>query len=424
MAYDINPTAEPIERSLLWRHRGKCLGVAILVFAVLVAGIWQWRKARASLSFQGASVPAEEEISEPLAPVYAPDPIEEQAQDNAERWPILPPPPDPSMDLIKSRGCVADGLLNGYGGDERSSVALINRSECYYLHRALETWLEPPDFETAYEIHESITKPNTVYGMFLAEAIDTKADYEYPAEDRDFDFKKMCRKGSQNFWGEHTCKPSLESAEYRKYLDYITERAMDLGVQVFLFGQVFYQDSSDMSQSRMPEVIASMRAYAEYRGMKIFIGAQTNDIKDEQYLRQFDFIEGGVGIDSEGNIENGPCFSRWWKEPGDWCWALLWHEEYASKAKNVLVHLDWSGKVGDDMSRFVRMSSTERENTLTRLHQYFTNKKIGFLMPMMARLHRDNGGCYGGDKHFYSSSRKYSCKDEESINRLLREKRP
>ena len=169
----------------------------------------------------------------------------------------------------------------------------------------------------------------------------------------------------------------------------------------------------------MPEVIAEMREYAEFRGMKIFIGAQTNDIQDERYLRMFDFIEGGVGINQDGWVEEGSCFSRWWKQPGDWCWALLWHPEYASKANNVLVHLDWSGKIGDDMSRFVRMGKNEREETLGRLHQYFGDKRIGFLMPVMARLHRDNGGCYGGDKHFYSASRKYSCQDEDAINRIL-----
>ncbi len=258
--------------------------------------------------------------------------------------------------------------------------------------------------------------------MFLAEALDTKANYEYPTEKRDFDFKKMCRNGSKNFWGEHTCKPTLESAEYRKYLEYITERAMDLGVQVFLFGQVFYQDASDLNRTRMPEVIASMREYADFRGMKIFIGAQTNDIQDENYLRQFDFIEGGVGIDTDGQIENGPCLSRWWKKQGDWCWALLWHSKYVSKSNNVLIHLDWSGNIGDDMGRFVRMERPAREETLARLHQYFLEKKIGFLVPMMARLHRDNDGCYGGDKHFYSASRKYSCDDEDAINQIFLKK--
>ena len=412
-------TFERAERALFIRRWMKRAGLVLLI----LGGIGWFLYARVMMrSTQAPAAPVLTVEREPLPVVYTPEPVEQRAEENESRWPVLPPPPDPKMDLIKSRGCVTDGLLNGFGGDDRSSVAMINRSQCYYLHRALETWLEPPDFETAYRIHQEITKPNTVYGMFLAEAIDVKANYDYPAENRQFDFGKMCRKGSKNFWGEHTCKPTLESAEYRKYLEYITERAMDLGIQVFLFGQVFYQDASDLNRTRMPEVIASMREYAEFRGMKIVIGAQTNDIKDEDYLRQFDFIEGGVGIDAEGNIENGSCLSRWWKKPGDWCWALLWHPEYVSKANNVLVHLDWSGKIGDDMGHFVRMDQATRVSTLTRLYQYFTEKRIGFMMPMMARLHRDNGGCYGGDKHFYSASRKYSCGDEDAINAILQGK--
>lgn len=412
-------TFEKVERALFIRRWMKRAGLVVLI----LGGIGLFLYARVVIrSTQTPVAPVLTVEREPLPVVYTPEPVAERAEENESRWPVLPPPPDPKMDLIKSRGCVTDGLLNGFGGDDRSSVAMINRSQCYYLHRALETWLEPPDFETAYRIHREITKPNTVYGMFLAEAIDVKANYDYPSENRQFDFRKMCRKGSKNFWGEHTCKPTLESAEYRKYLEYITERAMDLGIQVFLFGQVFYQDASDPNRTRMPEVIASMREYAEFRGMKIVIGAQTNDIKDEDYLRQFDFIEGGVGIDTEGNIEDGSCFSRWWKKPGDWCWALLWHPEYASKANHVLVHLDWSGKVGDDMSRFVRMDKEARSETLNRLYRFFQEKKIGFLMPMMARLHRDNEGCYGVDKHFYSASRKYSCGDEDAINDIFLKK--
>ena len=412
-------TFEKVERALFIRRWMKRAGLVVLI----LGGIGLFLYARVVMrSTQTPAAPVLTVEREPLPVVYTPEPVEQRAEENESRWPVLPPPPDPKMDLIKSRGCVTDGLLNGFGGDDRSSVAMINRSQCYYLHRALETWLEPPDFETAYRIHREITKPNTVYGMFLAEAIDVKANYDYPAENRQFDFRKMCRKGSKNFWGEHTCKPTLESAEYRKYLEYITERAMDLGIQVFLFGQVFYQDASDLNRTRMPEVIASMREYAEFRGMKIVIGAQTNDIKDEDYLRQFDFIEGGVGIDTEGNVEDGSCFSRWWKKPGDWCWALLWHPEYASKANHVLVHLDWSGKVGDDMSRFVRMDKETRSETLNRLYRFFQEKKIGFLMPMMARLHRDNEGCYGVDKHFYSASRKYSCGDEDAISDIFLKK--
>lgn len=333
--------------------------------------------------------------------------------------PILPPPPPPSMDRMKKQGCVADGFLSGYGGDINSSIALVNRSRCYYLHRALETWLKPPDFKLARKIINKVTKPNTVYGLFIAEAINTKANYSYPAEDRDFDFGEMCAPGSKNYWGEHTCRPSLVREEYRKYVHYISEQAMDLGIQSFLFGQVFYQDGNDNPEKIMSEVIRDMREYADFRGMKILIGAQTNDIADENYLRVFDYIEGGVGLRDDGSVENGPCFSRWWKRPGDWCWALLWHSDFASKANNVFIHLDWSGKLGDDMSVFTRMEKDKREETLRDLHRHFISRNVGFLMPMLATLHRDNGGCKGPKKRFYSASRKYSCADEDVINEIL-----
>lgn len=337
--------------------------------------------------------------------------------------PLLPPPPPPSMERMKQQGCVADGFLSGYGGDVNSSIALINRSQCYYLHRALETWLKPPDFKLARKIHSQVTKPNTVYGMFIAEAIKTKADYYYPVEGRDFDFGAMCRPGSKNYWGEHTCKPSLEREEYRKYVQYIAEQAMDMGIQSFLFGQVFYQDAADLSQTRMPEVIRGMREYADFRGMKIFIGAQTNDITDEKYLRLFDYVEGGVGLRRDGSIEDGPCFSRWWQKPGDWCWALLWHPDFSRRANNVFVHFDWSGKLGDDMSVFTRMDQEERETTLRRMHRYFAARNTGFLMPMLATLYEENGGCRGPKKRFYSASKKYSCADEGTINEILSGKR-
>ena len=363
-------------------------------------------------------------VSEERIPLQAwlePDPDfgKNMPQYEVDEWPTIPIPPAPDMARMKQQGCVADGFLSGYGGDINSSIALINRSQCYYLHRALETWLAPPDFKLARKIQSKVTKPNTLYGMFIAEAIDTKSDYRYPAEDRDFDFGDMCRPGSKNYWGEHTCKPSLDRKEYRKYVRYITEQAMDMGIQSFLFGQVFYQDTTDFERSIIQEVISEMREYADFRGMEIVIGAQTNDIVDERYLRLFDYIEGGVGLQHDGSIESGACFSRWWKQPGDWCWALLWHDRYAKKANNVFLHLDWSGKIGDDMDVFTKMTKEGRDAALKRLYAYFTARDFGFLMPMLATLHKDDVGCRGPKKRFYSASRKYTCQDEDTINAIL-----
>ncbi len=402
----------------------------VLLLALASAGLFGvnlWDEYQSQKALQVSAVQLEkiEENTHALREWVDEDPRAEWEKEvgplkNLDGEEILPPPPPVNMDLVKRQGCIADGFLSGYGGDINSSIALINRSQCYYLHRALETWLKPPDFELAREIKAEVTKPNTVYGMFIAEAITTNEKYNNPEKGRDFDFDEMCRKGSKNDWGEHTCKPSLKSEEYREYVDYITRRAMDMGVQVFMFGQVFYQDNPDPDETKMPEMIAKMRAAAKERNMEIVIGAQTNDIDDKEYLQLFDFIEGGVGLHTDGSVEEGPCFSRWYQNPGDWCWALLWHDRFKSKAKNVLVHFDWSGKIGDDMSIFTRMEKSERTQTLVNLQKYFKQEEVGFLMPVLATLHQENGGCHGKKKKFYSASRKYTCDDEEVINELLK----
>lgn len=395
-------------------------GVSLLLIGF---GVWSWLHWDKETATLVEEVPAEQPLSEwvtsdPVIETGIDGGIEEGDQAFVE-LPPLPPPPAPDIERMKYEGCVADGFLSGYGDDINSSIALVKRSKCYSLHRALETWRAAPDFKRAREIQAEVGRSDIVYGMFIAEAIATNEHYYYPAEDREFDFKKMCRAGSKNDWGEHTCKPSFERKEYRKYLRYITERAMDMGIQNFLFGQIFYQERSDLGQAIIPDIIREMRDYASFRGMEIVIGAQTNDITDPTYLGYFDYIEGGVGLDADGTVENGPCFSRWWQKPGDWCWALLWHPDFKNKASNVMVHFDWSGKIGDDMSVFTRMTKEEREATLRALHRRFKNENVGFLLPLMATLHRENHGCYGPKKRYYSAHRKYTCQDEEVIDAIL-----
>ena len=320
-----------------------------------------------------------------------------------------------SLPRMKTRGCVADGILSGYGDDTNEAVALINRSECEYLHRSLETWAHPPDFEKAREIMKKIDRPGIIYGMFIAEAIDKKAKVFFPEKNRYFKFSEMCRKGSENAWGEHTCKPSLSREEYRDYVTYISERAMDLGIQSFLFGQIHYQESGAGKDPAIPKVLKDMRKYAQDKGIQIVIGAQTNSITDEDYLDLFDYIEGGVGINDRGEVENGPCLST----KGS-CWALLWHPTFSEKAKNVFLHLDWSGLKYDDMSKFARMDKKTREKTLRSLYQKFVSDDMGFMMPYLAVINKQNGGCYGPKKRFYSPNNKYSCGDEDVITRVFK----
>ena len=40
-------------------------------------------------------------------------------------------------------------------------------------------------------------------------------------------------------------------------------------------------------------------------------------------------------------------------------------------------------------------------------------------MPYFGVLNKDNGGCFGPKKGFYSPSDAYSCKDESAIGKIL-----
>jgi hypothetical protein len=338
--------------------------------------------------------------------------IEKKLAIEPAEWKFNPQPF--TMKELKTRGCVADGILSGYGGNINNATELINRSPCVYLHRALETWAAAPDFEKAREVMQKINKKHIVYGMFIAEAIDRRAEFYFPEEDRNFKFSDMCRGGTDNRWGEHTCIPSLNKQEYRDYLKVETRQAMDLGIQDFMFGQIYLQDPEDRNKSEIYDVLKDMRKYASSKHMQIVIGAQTNNMTNQKYLDAFDYIEGGVGINSEGNIEDGPCLST--KES---CWALLWNSQYSSRAKNVFLHLDWSGLYYDDMSIFARMDQKTRINTLKNLYSYFTSRNMGFMMPYLATINKDNGGCWGPKKRFYSPDNKYNCQDENFISDIF-----
>lgn len=334
--------------------------------------------------------------------------------------PVLPQPvpPPPNMDRMKREGCVTDGLLSGYG-DEKHNITMINRLPCYYLHRSIETWLDAPNWEKINKIKSGITRGPVIYNMFIAEAIHTQEKYRDTVKDKKFNFKKMCKSGSNDRWGPRSCVPTLQKASYRRYVTQIMKEAIDNDIQSFLFGQVYMQDARTLKNSHLPEIIAEVRTYAAARGMSIVIGAQTNNITDSGYLQMFDFIEGGVGVNSDGFIEQNACFSRWYKNPGDWCWALLWHDDYRSIARNVFVHLDWSGRHGDDMATFVSMDSVTRAATLRRLYNFFINDNIGFMLPVMTALPAEHDGCYGNRPRYYSADNRYKCQDEDVIASIL-----
>jgi hypothetical protein len=397
---------KPQEKPSIWK-RQVSFKLAVFVMLFLSAGVLWFLFENSRIIFETSNYPVE--IFKRIEKKLLSEALEE------EEWHFSPGPI--SMEQIKKNGCVADGFLSGYGEATNDIADMLNRSKCVYLHRALETWLRPPDFEKAVKIMKKVDKRPLVYGMFLAEAISTHRDYVDPNWDHNFKFEKMCRNGTEDRWETNSCVPSINQPEYRKYLKSITHRAMDAGIQSFMFGQIKLQDENpNFENTKVKLVLDDMRAYAKEKNMQIIIGAQTNDIIDEKYLRLFDYIEGGVGIDANGTIENQPCSSKFSS-----CWALLWDKKYSTKANNVLLHLDWSGFSWDDMGIFAKMPQKKRITTLYALYHKFTSQDMGFMMPFLAVLNRENGGCSGPTKNFYTPSRKYNCNDEVGINQMMPE---
>jgi len=395
---------KPQEKPSIWK-RPVSFGLAIFVMLVLSMGVLVLVHKNNKIVFEQSNYSdGHRKHKIAVAPEVTPE---------KEEWHFVPGPI--SMDQVRKNGCIADGFLSGYGDKTGEIADMFDRSKCVYLHRALETWLRPPDFKKANEIMQKVEKRPVVYGMFLAEAISTRRDYEDPAWDHEFKFKKMCRNGNYNQWEKNSCTPSINQPEYRRYLKSITHRAMDLGIQSFMFGQIKLQDENPTFEgTEIKKVLEDMRNYAKKKNMQIIIGAQTNDIVDEKYLRLFDYIEGGVGISSNGTVEDQPCSSKFSS-----CWGLLWDKRYSAKANNVLLHLDWSGLTWDDMGVFARMDQDTRIKTLDSLYKKFTKQNMGFLMPFLAVLNRENEGCYGPNKHFYTPSKKYRCDDEDKINKMM-----
>ena len=328
---------------------------------------------------------------------------------------------------MKEKGCVYDGLLTPrYNAYFAGSVKMLKNTECRYIHRAIETWNTPPDFreiQRRINVIKNQTGKDFIYGMFLAESIDPTKAYYDPIGRRTYYYSRMCAPGTYGAWGKDTCKPSLAQKEYRQYLSAVAKRAIDLGIEDFTFGQIYYQDYGWKKDSALIRgVIADIKRYGKSKGKEISVGAQTNTIDNEEYLRSFDYITGGVGQNTKGKIERGnSCWSYYYNRDG-YCWALLWHDTYKSKANNIFVYLDWNNSSTDDIHRFTRMNREARAKFLGSAYDFFLWNDIGFLMPLGVVLGNVSSGCHGPTTEFYSASNLYSCKDENAINEVLRGK--
>ncbi len=305
------------------------------------------------------------------------------------------------MDAIRKYPCMFDSILFPNVEDKDGYYSMLARSKCVYLPRVVETWSNPPIWQTItanMDLIKSKTDGKSyVYGMFIAESIDTTANY-FDDTGRKFDFAAMCRPGSQNHWGTNTCIPTTNSEEYMRYLRYIITKAMDVGIQDFMFGQTGHQDTS----RKLPAFVAEMRQLAAQKGVAVVFGQQPNDLSDETYLKSFDYINGSTcpeGVSAhEYCIQNTDIVKN------------------KSKANLVLAELDWSS-VSDDIHLFAKMNSNDRKSWLTAKINNLSSLGVAFNRPFRIPLNGGaDGACHGSNQYVYSPDNKYGCKDEDFLN--------
>lgn len=353
------------------------------------------------------------------------------------------------IESAKTNGCLLSGLLDGAGDDHNVQahlddefIPMLGRSRCLFLNRSVETWAKPPNFakiRANIQRIKTATGKNYIYEIMLAEAIPAAYKSEFGPDYSQFDFSAMCADQQPVDYGRpQNCIPSVDNPEYRRYLEYITQQAIDSGIQSFLFGQVYFQDPNWSSQPLISQVIQPIRDYAAGKNVSIIIGGQTNHITNPVYLQNFDYIQGGIFFDDSGTINfdsqcknnttPNPNGNPWWD-----CAAHLWHDTYRNSAKNVLITLDHESTLDDDIHRFARLSKSERTALLSQLYSYMKSKNAGFVMPFLVNLSSNLRGdeCYGLYPWIYSAAnsggsergnlnpRAYSCQDEDAMNQLL-----
>ena len=336
--------------------------------------------------------------------------------------------PAKQVELLKTKSCMFDGLIvepvSGATSDDfNSNIEVLSRSNCEFLPRAIETWEAPPNFkliEKNLNIVRKRTNKNYVYGMFISEAIATKKIYKDDFG-KAFDFEAMCVPGTQDHWRTASCIPNVAHAEYQRYIFYIVEKAMVLGVRDFTFGQLGHVDPRRV----MPSVIDRIRNIAERLGAVITIGGQPNGIMREDYLRKFDYVITPSYIDDVTpaqvrSNEYGQC------KAGTNCQAIYFHPSLVGISNAVIAEVDWFGR-DDDAHRLGKKTKEERHRYIYELSQALKEKGVGFILPFRIWYNYGAlGGCFGQNTYLYSASNEYKngCGDEDAWNAILAGRAP
>lgn len=320
---------------------------------------------------------------------------------------------DHQVQVLKSRGCMFDGLLYPASADFEDSVQMLKRSNCVYLQRVIETWADPPNFseiEAKLKRVSMMTGKSYIFGMFIAEALSTNAIYLDDRGQR-FDFASMCEPGTLNQWGANTCVPNSENPEYRKYIKFIVTKAFRLGVRDLVFGQLGHLDR----RQKIGPLLSEIRGLAAAQGLSIAIGGQPNGIMPAAYLRQFDYVITPAYVDVDTSEK---CIK------GTACQAIYFHPDLINLAHHVITEIDWSS-LDDDIHRLGRKSPEDRRRAIYDIWTSMRARGAGFVLPF--RILYDGGAagaCEGINNWVYSASQSFACQDESYWNAILLGKNP
>ena len=320
---------------------------------------------------------------------------------------------------MKAHGCTWQQLVGDFSGqiDHGDAVSMLGRSNCVYLNRSLETWAHPLDANRLAQSQSDIqniktaTGKNYIFGMFVAESVQSSGLIFDPDENRYLDFSKMC---SPYLSGPASgqCYPNVDLPDYRSYVRYMTRHAMDLGVQDFIFGSVDQQDTLNFqSGSTFMQIFDEIRAYAKATGKEVTIGAQFNHGPNNSTLginmNYWDYEFAAVWPSADGGLDNEP--GNTWYE---------WNKPEVTSQTDVLVNLDWWGP-NDMISTYAGWDKVKRGNFAMIAYNTLRGRGQGYLMSYISPVNNQTSTCMGSGAMWYTASNNSPCQDEDYLNSLL-----
>jgi hypothetical protein len=161
--------------------------------------------------------------------------------------------------------------------------------------------------------------------------------------------------------GDTDCLASFHQAEYVNYVTDMITKSIDLGLQVYLFGDTSNTDSqSTMRSSNLVKVMAQMRTYAVSKGVSVlFIGQNPSTFGGQSYVDSFDLIQGGAYINANGSIPDTSLVSN--KGAGNHAPPRLWLVTNAQgqpyyNFQKLVIEYDWFSHPLDDSSEMACLS--------------------------------------------------------------------